>query len=121
MGALVALAQWLGFGAAARCSPSAVKVQLAAEFPGEHFTQTLIVGDGLAALALGAAPVLLTTHGARLVARRLADVAHWQVEAGHCTLEFADLAAPRLRLPLRAGEEAQWQAALAAAAPGKAA
>ena len=121
MGGLVAFAQWLGFGAVRGCTLPAVKAQLAAEFPGEDFTRIVIAGEGLAALALGAAPVLLTTHGARLVARRLAAVAHWQVEAGRCTLEFADLAAPRLRLPLPAGEEAQWQAALAAAAPGTAA
>ena len=120
--ALVVCAQWLGFGAVRRCTLPAVQAQLAEEFPGEHFTELSIAGNGLAALALGgASPVLITSLGARLVARRLDSVAHWQLVGGRCILDFADFAAPRLDLPLAADEEARWQTALMNAAPGAAA
>ena len=121
VGALVAAAHWLGFGAVRRCTVPAVQEQLADEFPGEYFTRVLIAADGLAALALGTAPVLLTSLGARLVARRFDTASQWHVEAGRCILQFADLSAPRLNFPLPAGEEAEWQAALAGAAPEAAA
>ena len=115
VGALVAVAHWLGFGAVRPCTLPDVQKQLAEEFPGEHFTQVSIAGNGLAALALGGGiPVLVTSLGARLAARRLDAVAHWQMGAGRCVLDFADFAEPRLDLSLPVGEEAVWRDALAA-------